>query len=467
MDDNINTSQSTSDYRGGQNYETDPNSQGKQYSQQQPRKSYVNATKTTPVQTFPKKDQAIIMGVVDNLKLCDYAFEVAELIGPKNLLFASRISNNRICMYLDSKETVDKLVEEHSTILVQDQEVNVRRMITPAKRLILSNVCPTIPNDIIQRELERSGLKLVSPVSFLKAAMPWNHLSHVCSFRRQVYISPPEDMHSIPASFVVSFEETTNRIFISTDEISCFACKRPGHIAKNCPTVAETAEDLSTHSQISPPSPISSIQMTGENQQTSTTTTPVPQAPVLNSPTKPKPGKRPLQSQSSTNTDLAEGEPSNGELESADATFAVPEAPPNIRRPKKLKQSKSAEFIPLDTELEAVKQDMDKDPSKYHLTFLNLKCFLENTRGNPDPLPEAKRYTTDIPGLVNLLGNIHPLIKDRALKSRITRLRKKLKTQLCSEDPEAEAQISSFSSRESLIDPDYDSQLDYSEDSSY
>lgn len=463
---------STSDYRGGQtqtnmNQPIDTvtnNVQPTQTSQQQPSRSYVTAAKTVPTQSFPTKNQAIIVSVVENLKLSDYVVSIGSLIGPKNLLFASRISNNRICMYLHSKDMVDKLVQTHKTIFIEGHEVNIRRLITPAKRLILSNVCPTIPHDIVKCELEKAGLKLVSPVSFMRAGIPVDQYSHVLSFRRQVYISPSEDQnYNLPHSLLIPFEETSYRIFISTDELSCFLCKQSGHIAKNCPA-AKDHEDLPPHSQ--KPSDMQPTPTESDVENVHLRHSTEDSQIVSYNLTEKAAQKRPAPSIGSSSNDLEELTV-QGSLEKH--SFTVPDIPPKENSTKKLKHSDSIEQVCYEVALEAVEKEMNKNPSKYPLSFLNLRSFLENTHGNPNPLSEAKRYTSNPTDLPHCLKNIYPLVESRTLKGRITRLTKKLTTQLNAENPEARCEAIIFSSQESLVNLDdtQDSNLYYSEDSSY
>uniref|UniRef100_A0A6P7F5E5 Uncharacterized protein LOC114324948 n=1 Tax=Diabrotica virgifera virgifera TaxID=50390 RepID=A0A6P7F5E5_DIAVI len=63
--------------------------------------------------TFPSKLQAVIIPAVDTLKLEDYVTAIGSLVQPKNVLFSSRISNGRICIYLSSKEVVDTFLTDH------------------------------------------------------------------------------------------------------------------------------------------------------------------------------------------------------------------------------------------------------------------------------------------------------------------------------------------------------------------
>ena len=127
-------------------------------------RQYSQVTKTP---SFPKKERAIFLNVNDTLKLNDYVIAIGNIIQAKNILFASRISNNRICIYLSTVEYVDTITQQTS-IKITGLDIGLRRLITPAKRLILSNVCPSIPHDYLRKgdfkiRVYRSLSHVISP----------------------------------------------------------------------------------------------------------------------------------------------------------------------------------------------------------------------------------------------------------------------------------------------------------------
>lgn len=82
--------QSTPSSSGGQltNHENtiDENTQSQQLGS---RRSYTNAVKSHTPTVFPKRDQAIIMNATDEFKLVDYVVAIGNIVGTKNVLFAS------------------------------------------------------------------------------------------------------------------------------------------------------------------------------------------------------------------------------------------------------------------------------------------------------------------------------------------------------------------------------------------
>lgn len=408
-----------SDYRGTTPPSSeDPNSVDMQTISTKPStaKSYVNITKSTPPTKFPKKDQAIILNPIESAKLSDYVQALGKIVGPKNILFASRITNNRICVYLSDLHQVDNLIASHKYITINDQDVGISRLITPAKRLILSNVCSSIPHDIIEESLKHLNLKLVSPITFLKAGIPGEEYNQVLSFRRQVSVSPPEDNHEEPpSSILITYEETLYRIFISTDEMTCFLWKQKGHIANACPNIHQPQAanpdltDIIQNSSkrlalTSSNSSTSNIQSTAEESCTT--------SPFL-SPSPP-----PTTESSSFPTS-----PSN--------VAKKQRLPTTQAKTKKIKRSTSVESLPnLEASFSHIKTLFENNPSQCPISFDNLKSFLENTFGNPDPLTEALRFTKDVNDIITTMQYICPHVPERALKSRLTRIVSKLKRQL-------------------------------------
>ncbi|EEZ99120.1 Transposon TX1 uncharacterized 82 kDa protein-like Protein [Tribolium castaneum] len=199
------------------------------------KQTYASISKQTQNQFLPRS-HAIVIDTLDDFKLTDYVVAIGTIIGPKFIKSASRISNNRICIYLTSTELVNQLINDKKTIRIEDKEFKIRKLITLAQRLVIGNVCTSIPHCIIENEIAKIGLRAVSSVTTLRARILDDASSHVESFRRQVFVTPPEDNFELPQSIVINFEDTTFRLFLSFEEITCFICKQQGHSTNRCPT---------------------------------------------------------------------------------------------------------------------------------------------------------------------------------------------------------------------------------------
>ncbi|OXU26951.1 hypothetical protein TSAR_000035 [Trichomalopsis sarcophagae] len=139
---------------------------------------------------IPKREQGLIVDCVEDLNLTDYACAIGNIVQLKNVLYASRISNNRICLYLSSKELVTDLTDKYQTVQIENKEVNIRSLVTKQKRIIFSNVSPGIHIFVFENILEKLNVKRSSPVMTLRAAIAREGYSHVASFRQQVLVNP-------------------------------------------------------------------------------------------------------------------------------------------------------------------------------------------------------------------------------------------------------------------------------------
>jgi len=111
--------------------------------------TYKNFASITANCITPKRDQALVFNSIDRVPQKDYVLAIGQIVSPKNIIFVSRISNNRFCIFLSNKSTLDALMEKTKSITINNQEIQLRRLINPAKRIIISNVCPSISNQEI------------------------------------------------------------------------------------------------------------------------------------------------------------------------------------------------------------------------------------------------------------------------------------------------------------------------------
>lgn len=209
----------------------------------------MNYAKATMTDCFPKKDQAVVLDSIEGITTRDYVFEIAKLTSPANIRFVSRISNSRICLYLATKQIADELLDKK--IILKDNALAIRPLISRAKRIILSNVCPVIPHEFLENELRKLHIKLESRMSFVKCGISEPGFAHISSFRRQIYISPT-DIPKIPKSLNIQYEDTSYWIYLSNSEtLSCFVCQQEGHLARQCPTTVQKTAVVNIENQLS------------------------------------------------------------------------------------------------------------------------------------------------------------------------------------------------------------------------
>ena len=187
---------------------------------------------TTANIIFPKKEQAIVLNTINDIAQIEYIKALGKITSTKNITFASRISNNRFCVYFTNKHIVDELVKNYSFISINEHQISFRRLVNPAKRFIISNAHPIIPHEIINEHLLLEGIKTLSQISFLKAGFH-DELAHISSFRRQVYIHP-DDTANVPGSMIIKYDNTDFRIFLTDDTLTCYVCHQTGHTSPFC-----------------------------------------------------------------------------------------------------------------------------------------------------------------------------------------------------------------------------------------
>ena len=181
---------------------------------------------------FPKREQAIVLNTINEIRQIEYVKAFSKIIRPKNITYASWISNNRFYIYFTDKCIVDELAQNYSYIEIKEHQIPFRRLVNPAKRYIIFNAYPIIPHDIIYENLLLEGIKTISPITFLKAGFQ-DELVHISSFRRQVYIHP-EDISKVPGSILITYENTEFRIFLTDDMLTCYLCKQTRHTPNYC-----------------------------------------------------------------------------------------------------------------------------------------------------------------------------------------------------------------------------------------
>ncbi|KAK2579954.1 hypothetical protein KPH14_007634 [Odynerus spinipes] len=339
---------------------------------------------------FPKKEQGIIIEAKDGLTIKDYATEIAKLTDPNNIRFISKISNNRL------------------------------------KRIIISNVSPVIPHMIIQEALQKLGIPVQSKISFLRAGLADIGFPHVLSFRRQFYINP-EDIGKLQDTLLISYEDTSYRIFLATETAECYICKQKGHMTRQCdanPTITTTDSPL--------------LMTTNENMDTQEQQTnfqididaPLPSETDF----PPLRNKRPLSSLSKVPSISSTDNSPNTEAKN-EATLILKKQEEDdstttkqtIKKPKR-NQSKERLTLSLDQMLLPIKDELSNLPQKYILNYTEFKSLLENCQRSVDIPKSAKEYSDNFDSLIHMISELHPLLKDHSIKIRLTKILKQLKT---------------------------------------
>lgn len=183
----------------------------------------------------PNNKLAIIIDCqVNNMPAEECCEAVADIIPGSDMMFSSRLSGGRICVFLRNEQNVKSLVQEGG-LLVRGNYLPIRRYVTQATKILLSNVSPIFSNDQLSKELTKFG-KLASTIRNISNGYKRPDIAHMISFRKCVYmiIDKPEN---IPDSFSISHEGTNYVVYVSSDDLKCNRCHMPGHKSIHCDKV--------------------------------------------------------------------------------------------------------------------------------------------------------------------------------------------------------------------------------------
>ena len=117
------------------------------------------------------RDQAIVFNSIEGILQKQYVLAIGKVVTFKNSTFVSRISNNRFCIFLSSKQILDDLIDTHPFIVINNQELQIRRLNNPVKMIVISNVSTFINNQSILDKLKMLNITPISQISHLKAGI--------------------------------------------------------------------------------------------------------------------------------------------------------------------------------------------------------------------------------------------------------------------------------------------------------
>ena len=308
--------------------------------------------------------------------------------------------------------------------MINGLTLTIRPLIERNKRVVISNVYPTIPHDVILNSLKNIGINPVSQIHYIRAGLNKPGRSHILSFRRQVYIKEEEEK-TLPDSLKIFHDNTNHYIFLSTDSTQCFVCKQSGHIANKCPNNTKVTHVMPIITDKTNEQKDNSTIFDNNSQNT-------PQIVVITA----QPNKRPPPSTSSENSTpkssyLNEKEKeSENNVDANDLTekdsieFISPKKHKHQFKKRKTNTEASLNEDKLDQELQPINKIL-KD-GDYPMEYAQLKTFLVKTYGQRNVKDIALQLTTNIDNIIQMLDLTYKHTESRTLKDRCSRIKKRL-----------------------------------------
>lgn len=422
-------------------------------------KSFAKATKINS-NSYPNRNQAIVLNTNPDFEINEYIYAIGSIVNPKNITHVFKTYNGRLCIYLTSKDLVEQLVLNHKYVKIQDTQTEIRRYINPAQRIIISHVCPSIPDDSIEEALKYYNVKLASPITMLRMGIKNDDYSHIFSDRRQVFVLP-EEVTKIPNSVIINHEETNFRIFFAPDA-TCYKCKKHGHIASKCTEIIESSQNnINTATNTNQETTITQNDNTTSNTRETTTLNDQPknQNPqsiisILEPETEMeteistnenKNNENNTQSQQLTqNTkrnaaSLSSLEEVFGQTEEGETSTSQPEKTEldaNKRNNKKTKSKRTRSLSPEDSmyisveALQSIKEEIEDNQDMYPVSYNTLLDFTQKIKGCTSLLKLVREYTDDSTGFLLMLKDLYTFVDDRSTKSKFTRITNRLKEEI-------------------------------------
>lgn len=420
------------------------------------------------LKSFPSKKQAILLPAAnDDTALIEYIVGIGRLIGPTKIISASKISKNRICIYLDSEKTVEDFMNTHAGITINNKRIDARKLVAPSKKLILSNVHSCIPNSLILEALHAKSIKTTSAIHDLHVGLssttiPETELAqytHVSSFRRGVYVIENTDV-PIPESLLIKFENEMYRIFVNDSEQRCYLCKTKGHNSSQCPEYEETHDPTNSTSKqavsvkssspfedrlaisrhirdttsdksiLTNPTPTKSVELLHMKQMQTNSSTDVQEPSVLRTnPSSEQALERSKESMttvvSSKNTDQQDSLQDSVKRPMQSSASTISSSTGKIKRKRKKKEQTSKDLEPpLSNDiLISIKNFFQTSElaAPSGMTYEDLIELINEIRTtktkNADSL--MSRYSQNTPALLNLLASLKSVINHRSISTRL------------------------------------------------
>lgn len=345
---------------------------------------------------FPTKDQAIILPSMPEITVEEYIKGIASHVTPKNIVYAQKISNHRMCIFLNSKETVDQLLSNVNTITIHNIELPIRKLVTPAKKIIITGGSPVIPHIVIEKCLIENNIKIVSGVTFMRTNIKDPLFSHIQMFNRQFYANMIDE-EKIPDTILVNYDDENYRLFLNING-TCYKCKQEGHIVKECPL---NNRNMDQNDILVP----TTLPLTITND-----------TPIIN-----KPLEKIINKKRAITASTSSQSEADAVVDRQTISTVKPQLEKERTKSKKIK-TKTKPNTPIEEQMNPLESIMNESPDQYILTYDQLKTYISETKGSKNINEVTSKYTLQKNQVIDMLRKLYPELKQRNIKGRFTKI---------------------------------------------
>lgn len=178
------------------------------------------------------KTKGVLIRRLAGVTLPELLDAIGKVILPSKIKYADFCGAANFEVWFDSVESVDTIVA-FDTITIKGQLAKINRYLNPVRRVVLRNVPPFIPDDVLLQLLEKYG-EVRSGVEHQACFGVGEEFSHVKSFTRTISLSIQNGV-MIPPSEKVRWDGINHNIYLQVGAKKCFSCGKSGHTNKNCP----------------------------------------------------------------------------------------------------------------------------------------------------------------------------------------------------------------------------------------
>lgn len=197
----------------------------------------------------------ISLDPVHGAKQLEYLDAIDTLVDAINIVSIGKNTDGRIVVFFSAEIYAETIIQEG--LLIQGNYVTALPISVRPKRVLISCISPNIPDSDILDFLKQFG-RVTSGLRPVPINSSENEkYKHILSSRREVYIQLHNGARLPPKVKVIC--DGIQSYFTIDTELSCYKCRKPGHMANSCPGASGLPSVSSKDVQVFPPLPAKQI----------------------------------------------------------------------------------------------------------------------------------------------------------------------------------------------------------------